>query len=60
MRRDDASAADASAPDIGPLLVRYALGSALFVVTWAWMPFDREGLALHDRLSRTRIVRGAG
>ena len=47
-------------PRIGALVLRYALGSVLFVVTWAWMLVDREGLALHDRLSGTRIVRGAG
>ena len=24
---------------------------------WLWMLFDRDGLTLHDRLSRTRLVR---
>ena len=47
-------------PGPGQLIARYALGSALFGVSWLWMPFDRDGLALHDRLSRTRIVRGRG
>ena len=50
----------APAPALGQLVARYALGSALFGVSWLWMPFDRDGLALHDRLSRTRIVRGRG
>ena len=47
-------------PPFGALAARYALGTLLFGLTWAWMPFDRERLALHDRLSGTRIVRGRG
>ena len=47
------------APALGTLAARYALGSALFGVTWAWMVLDRDGLALHDRLSRTALVRDA-
>ena len=49
-----------AAPGLGALAARYALGTLLFGLTWVWMPFDRERLALHDRLSGTRIVRGRG
>ena len=48
------------APRAGALVLRYLSGSALPVVTWAWMLVDRDGLALHDRLSGTRVVRGRG
>lgn|SRR5690606_8514787 len=30
---------------------------ALAGIAWLWMLFDRDGLALHDRLSGTRMVR---
>ena len=60
-RGDEGGGADARAtPGVGALALRYALGSALFGVTWAWMVLDRDGLALHDRLSRTAIVRRRG
>ena len=42
---------------------RYALGVALFGVVYLWIPFDAERRALHDKLTRTRVLRvpkGAG
>ena len=53
-------AADDAPARTGALVLRYVLGSALFALTWLWMLVDRDGLALHDRLSGTRIVRGRG
>ena len=46
----------------GPLtrrrtLLRYALGCLLFGVTYLAVPFDANRRALHDRLTRTRVVR---
>ncbi len=57
--RGVASTASPDAPKLSALVVRYVLGTLLFGITLAWMPFDRDRLALHDRLSRTRIVRGS-
>ena len=54
------AAADGAPARTGPLVLRYVLGSALFALTWLWMLVDRDGLALHDRFSGTRIVRGRG
>ena len=59
-RDGDAPAAEHAPAPTGALVLRYVLGSALFALTWLWMLVDRDGLALHDRLSGTRIVRGRG
>ncbi len=47
----------------GPALLRFALA----VIAWApaalgvlWLFADREHLAIHDRLARTRLVRSTG
>ena len=45
----------------GPLtrtrtFARYALGLLLFGVTYATVPFDERRRALHDRLTRTRVI----
>ena len=37
--------------------MRYALGILLFGFTYANIPFDPRRRALHDRLTRTRLVR---
>ncbi|NND90981.1 MAG: RDD family protein [Granulosicoccus sp.] len=37
-------------------LARYLSGSLLFGITLLYMPFSARGLALHDQLSRTKIV----
>lgn len=49
---------------VGPLtmrrtFLRFAAGCLLFGVTLVAMLFDARGRALHDRLSRTRVVRVA-
>ena len=36
---------------------RFVCGSLLFGVSWIASLFTRDGLPLHDRLSRTRLVR---
>lgn len=38
-------------------VIRYLTGSLLFVATLLYIPFSRDGTALHDRLSKTRIVK---
>ena len=37
--------------------VRYTLGCLLFGVTYVSVPFDERRRAMHDRLTRTRVVR---
>ncbi len=37
-------------------LMRYLSGTVLFVITLFYMFFNKEGTALHDRLSKTKIV----
>ena len=37
--------------------VRYTLGCVLFGVTYVSVPFDERRRAMHDRLTRTRVVR---
>ncbi len=37
-------------------LIRYLSGTVLFVFTLLYMFFNKDGTALHDRLSKTRIV----
>jgi uncharacterized RDD family membrane protein YckC len=53
-------AADGGRPNLAALCRRYAVGSLSLVLGgagfwWAWI--DRERLTLHDRVSRTRLVR---
>lgn len=57
--RDEEASPAAPAPPFWPLVVRYVIGSTLFGITLVWMLFDPDGLAVHDRLSRTRIARGS-
>ena len=38
-------------------LQRYFLGTLFFVITLFWMFFNKDGDALHDHLSKTRIVK---
>jgi len=38
-------------------VLRYIAALGLFGFTFVWALFDREGLFLHDRIARTRIVR---
>jgi len=52
--------ADGRAPGLGPALLRFATA----LLSWAaaglgflWVLVDRDGLAWHDRLSGTRLVR---
>ena len=37
--------------------IRYALGIVLFGFTLLSVPFDARGRAMHDRLTRTRVIR---
>ena len=53
-------AADGGRPGLRALVLRYATGSMSLLLAgagfwWAWA--DPEGLAWHDRVSRTRLVR---
>jgi len=41
----------------GRTFARYALGFLLFGITYLVVPFDARRRALHDRLTRTRVVR---
>ena len=41
----------------GRTLARCTLGVLLFGITFASVPFDARRRALHDRLTRTRVVR---
>ena len=50
-------AIDGQPPSTQALLIRAITGSLLFVFTWLVMLFDKDGLAMHDKLSKTRIVR---
>lgn len=55
-------AADGGQPGRRALLLRYAVGSVSLLLAglgfwWAWL--DRAGLAWHDRLSGTRMLREA-
>ncbi len=38
-------------------LIRFLLAVALLGISQIWAPFDRDHQFLHDRLSRTRLVR---
>jgi uncharacterized RDD family membrane protein YckC len=38
-------------------LMRYLGGTVLFGITLLYLPFSRQGAALHDRISRTEIVK---
>ncbi|MEE9336272.1 MAG: RDD family protein [Granulosicoccaceae bacterium] len=48
------STSDASLTHV-QCLQHYLLGSLFFVITLFWMLFDKDGRALHDRLSNTKI-----
>lgn len=50
---------DGTTPDLRQSLIRYAgalLSCLAFGLGYLWILFDRDGLAWHDRLSRTRLV----
>lgn len=42
---------------LGESLARYLTGTFLFVFTLLYIPLSKDGTALHDRLSKTRIVK---
>jgi uncharacterized RDD family membrane protein YckC len=38
-------------------VTRYLTGALLFGISLLYVPFSKHHLALHDRLSRTKIIR---
>jgi uncharacterized RDD family membrane protein YckC len=56
------AARDGGRASVAALMARYAIGSVSLLLVgagfwWAWI--DRDGLAWHDRVSGTRMVRDA-
>lgn len=43
-------------PSLRQAVLRYCLASLFFGVSWVWALFDRERLALHDRLAGTQLI----